>query len=167
MSGTTHAMVGANAVWLTTITLDPAVNEQTIMLIAVGAFVALLPDIEAKQAKIHFLGKGVLRPFQGMFRHRGFTHSFLAIGLVFLISYLVLHEVNIWLPWVITTSYASHSIIDGLNYPGVKYCFPWRKRIRLVPKILATKVKGPVDQGLFIISTMTLLFFVLQGVYSL
>ncbi|MBI2411225.1 MAG: metal-dependent hydrolase [Candidatus Kerfeldbacteria bacterium] len=162
MSGKTHAVVGANAVWVAAL-VYPLGNEVPVLL-AIGALAALLPDIDATSAKIHYMGSGALGVFRGVFHHRGFFHSFLAISIIAILTQLFLSSYHPALPMVMILGYASHPIIDGFNKPGVEYFFPWRKRIRLLPKWLTTPVNGVVDQLLFIAGVAGIVF--LMTTYS-
>lgn len=83
MTWYTHAAVGANAVWLTALFGEP--TRYASFYIMLGAFAALLPDIDAswRGAKIHYVGGGILGIFKGVFRHRGFFHSVICINLLF------------------------------------------------------------------------------------
>lgn len=159
MSGKTHAMVGANAVWVAT--LFYSIENAVALLIAVGALAALLPDIDAPHAKIHYVGKGALGMFKGVFHHRGFFHSLLAIAIVAVLSTMFLRQYHPALPLIITLAYASHPFIDGFNYAGVEYLCPSRKRIHLLPKFLRSQVNGPFDQLLFVLGAGGLLFLLL------
>lgn len=156
----THAVIGANAVWAAAVVLP--VDQSFLFLLGAGAVSALLPDIDATAAKIHFIGAGALGTFRAMFRHRGFFHSLLAVALVGLLSISLAGRSDPGLPIVLTLGYLSHPLIDGFNSPGVEYLFPWKKRLRLVPKPLATPVKGLADQFLFVVGLMGLVYFLVS-----
>lgn len=162
MTWKTHAVVGANSVWLAAL-LTP-VDEWGLVLIAAGAFVGILPDIDTggSGAKIHYVGRGVFGMFVGVFTHRGFFHSLFAGAIVACVSYVLLTPYHLALPLVVTAAYMSHPIIDGLNYPGVMYLYPLKKKIRLVPKSWATPVKGGADSILFFAGIIGLILYILQ-----
>lgn len=84
MTWRTHSVVGANAVWLTTIT---GVDQWSIVFIVIGGFVALIPDIDATNARIHYMFGKIFSLFRGVFVHRGFFHSFLFSGILFIICF--------------------------------------------------------------------------------
>ena len=151
----THATVGANVIWLSL--LADTIDERIIILGAAGAIAALLPDIDATAAKIHFLGGGVLGVFRGGFIHRGFFHSLLAGVAVFILSFIFLRHYQPLLPLAIALGYISHPFIDGLNYGGVQYFFPYRKKFHILPKFLRTPVEGLTDRLLLVISVGLLL----------
>lgn len=156
----THAVIGANAIWLAVV-VHP-VDQSALLLLAAGGVSGLLPDIDATAAKIHFTAGGVFGPLRGFFRHRGFFHSLLAVALVALVSGLCLTRYHPALPLVVTLGYLSHPLIDGFNRPGVEYLFPWKKRLRLLPKALTTPVKGLADQVLFVVGLMGLIYFLIS-----
>lgn len=163
MSGFTHAAVGANAVWVAAIVgrVDPAAGA----LMAAGAFAALLPDIDAVYAKIHFLFGGLFRPFRiqgsGLWQHRGIAHSFFAVALVFIASFVWLRELHPLLPYVLALGYASHPLIDGFN-TTVGYFFPfYRRRVTFWPRRLQSRVGGVLDQAFFFLAIFSLIFFLL------
>lgn len=162
MSGYTHAAVGANAVWIA-VFLGVVIDERAIIFVVAGALAALLPDIDARNAKIHSVGGGVLSVFRGAFAHRGFFHSMLAVGMVFVLSFVFLREHHFLLPYVITLGYASHLFIDGFNFKGVQYFFPFKKMFHVVPKFLASPVRGIADQLFFVVGASGIaLFFLLH-----
>jgi len=124
-----------------------------------------LPDIDATSAKIHYIGGGVLGGAKGTFHHRGFFHSFLAAALIFIVSLVFLFNYYPLLPFVLALGYVSHPIIDGLSRGGVQYLFPYKKKFYLLPKSLAIKTDGQVDQAIFFIGVMTLILFILAVYY--
>ena len=160
MNWRTHALVGANAVWIASAVYP--VTPAFAWLIAVGAFAGLAPDIDAVQAKIHYLGGGFLGIFKGAFKHRAFFHSILCAAIVYALVWFFLRQYHPALPLVAAAGYASHPLIDGFNIPGVEYLFPVRVRYHLLPKSLRTPVGGFVDQLLLVLACFGLLYFVLS-----
>lgn len=156
MNWRTHVVAGANTVWLI-----PASTESILhygpVLMGVAAFFALLPDIEAQHAKIHSIRIAGARVFdntivRGVVNHRGPVHSLLAIAVVggltawLCRAYALPYE----LAWAATLGYASHPIIDGLNFPGVQYLYPYKRRLHLVPKFMRFRVNSFPDELLFV-----------------
>lgn len=159
MTGRTHASIGANAVWITAAV--GMVGDWSIPFMAIGAVAALLPDIDAAHAKIHYLGGGVLNAWKGAFKHRGFFHSLLAVFFVFTITTIFLTRHHVLLSSIITIGYASHLLIDGFTASGMQYLFPLKKNYRLVPKKCVVPIGGFFDQFLFVLGLMGVLFFIL------
>ena len=79
MTGKTHALVGANAIWI--LVLSGQIDAYAPLLILVGAIGGILPDIDANRATIHYKMGGIFGIFKGVFRHRGFFHSWLVLVL--------------------------------------------------------------------------------------
>ena len=154
----THAIVGANAAWIAVVFSD---TQAVLLLLIAGAFGGLLPDIDASAAKVHFLGRGIFGIFRGVFQHRGFFHSLLAISILFIVSVVFLTEYHPLLPFALTIGYLSHPIIDSFNHRGVLLFFPLQWDIHLLPHALRTQVKGKGDYLYFILGfagVMILLF---------
>ncbi len=162
MSGRTHAMVGANAVWIAALFVP--VDRAFPILIAVGAFAGLLPDIDAVSAKIHFLGGGVLGAFRNIFKHRGFFHSLLAVAGLFLFAAFFLSGYHPALPVVLATGYASHLFIDGFNKKRTRYFFPLKKSYRFLHEELCSPIGGSLDQLFFILGAAGIFFFLFSHV---
>lgn len=164
MRGITHAAVGANAVWI-----PVALGLTTApWLILVGAFVALVPDLDASESRIKHLRVGgrlgieplapVAMVTSGVFGHRGFLHSLLVLmallcgGLFFSSQWLTVVIVAI-------VAYASHIVIDMLTKSGVELFWPIRVRVGLAPKMLRVKTGGLVDTALSLLSTGGIIIF--------
>ncbi|MBI4437900.1 metal-dependent hydrolase [Candidatus Uhrbacteria bacterium] len=162
MTWRTHAVVGANAVWITA--FFSSVDATAFGLLVAGAFAGLLPDIDAsaRGAKIHYVAEGTFGMFKGVFQHRGFFHSLLAVATVFLLSFWFLRAYHPFLPAILALGYASHPIIDGFNTVGVRYLFPKRERYNLIPKLFRTPVHGFADQLFFIAGSLGIALFVLS-----
>lgn len=159
-------IVGTNAVWLLALTPNPEAN--ILVALPAAAIASLVPDLDAtgRGAKIHYLGGGFLKVFIGAFHHRGILHSLFAVGVLFIFLFLVnllaLENEHPFFPFVISLSYLSHSVIDGLNR-GVGFFFPFNKKMySLLPKSMWSPVDGFTDNLLFVIGCFgLLLFFVL------
>lgn len=155
MTGRTHAVVGANAAWI--VALAGSGDGRLFLFVIIGALAGLLPDIDAGGAKIHHVAGGALGAFRGVFSHRGFFHSLLAVVIVWFVATLGLRQFHELLPAVVTLGYLSHLVIDGLNFKGTRYLFPWQREFHLVPKWLATPAGGIVDQLLMILGLASVL----------
>lgn len=154
----THATVAANSIWVAT--LFAPVDITFLWLMVIAGFAGLAPDIDATNAKIHYLWDGLLKPLRNIARHRGFFHSFLVVAIIYGLTYFFLSDFHPLLPLVISLGYLSHLIIDGFNHPGVEYFWPIRKRIRLIPKKLRTPVKGFTDNILLLFATIGVITFI-------
>lgn len=167
MNWRTHAAVGANAIWLTS--LFGQVDQQILVLLPAAIIGGLLPDIDAPSAKIHYAGGGVLGGFRGLFfgkyfRHRGIMHSILAVFVLSTALFIFSYNTYPLLSFVFGLSYLSHAVIDAFNYSGVGFLFPFRLRFyHLLPRMFRSQVNGPVDTILFLIGVFGVaLFFLLH-----
>lgn len=152
MTWRTHAAIGANAGMLA---LSVFGGSTPLLGVALGAFGGIAPDIDATYAKIHTMSAlSVLRGSVGA--HRRFFHSILALALLAAVAQFFFSEVNRTIAFAFVFGYASHILIDGMNYAGVMYLWPWQKKIHIFPKILRSRVGSMFDHGLFFIAVMGL-----------
>lgn len=122
---------------------------------ALGAFGGIAPDIDATYAKVHTMSVlGVLRG--GVGAHRRFFHSLLALAFLTVAAIAFFNEGWRVVAFAFVFGYASHLLIDGMNFAGVMYLWPWQKKIRLFPKFLRSRVGSMFDHGLFFIAIMGL-----------
>lgn len=182
MKGSTHAVVGANTVWI--LTLISGFSWNPLLLLA-GALGGLLPDLDASESKIKHLevgyGKGknriAIKPFylpswiiSSIFKHRGVLHSILAVIFVgwgsfflflFLSQWIDFLATEFWL--VLTMGYASHLIADGLTRYGVPLFWPWNRNFHLLPRFLRFKTGSLPEVIIFVILLLTLGLFILNS----
>lgn len=91
----------------------------------IGGLAALAPDIDHKDSTL-----GHLTPFHRFFKHRGFTHSYVAVMILF--YGLTLSTDNHWLILSIINGYLSHIWLDYLiGTKGVQLWWPKKKRSSL------------------------------------
>lgn len=162
MQWQTHAVVGANAIWLTV--LFGADAQAPALLMGIGAFAGLLPDIDATGgksygAKIHYIAGGILKPTLNVFRHRGFFHSFLAVALAFSCTIPLAYFVDPFAPAVFALGYASHLFIDNFNC-GMEVFYPLKKRVTFVPRFLQFRVGSAGDQLFLLIGILGLYLYI-------
>lgn len=170
MRGSTHAVIGANTVWI------PLLFGMTIQpwLVGIGALAALLPDLDANESKIKHLTFGgyigkmrvgikpfapIAMIFSAIFGHRGVLHSLFALEIVafgasFLIPYT---SMSLWL--VILLGYASHLAADALTKSGIEFLWPWKKNVGLLPRALRVKTGGIVDTLLLLAGSAGVVIF--------
>ncbi|MFA6525304.1 MAG: metal-dependent hydrolase [Patescibacteria group bacterium] len=186
MKGSTHAVIGANTVWVLALFSGFSWNP---FLILVGALGGLLPDLDASDSKIKHLevgyGKGknriALKPFyliswivSSVFKHRGAFHSLLAVILVgwgsfflflFLGQWVEILSHEFWL--VLTLGYASHIIADGMTHHGVPLLWPWKWNFHFLPKPFRIKTGGITERILYVVLLLILALFVLNSYASM
>jgi membrane-bound metal-dependent hydrolase YbcI (DUF457 family) len=134
MMGRTHELVGS-AAWLGAMAAIPALGHLGWTAAIGGAGLAytagLGPDIDHPRATItRMLGpvtKGINKLLLAMgVKHRGFTHSFFATGLVALVMFscvTFLHLVP-WIAMAVTIGWLSHSLIDAIGKRKVQFLWP-------------------------------------------
>lgn len=151
MKGLTHLILGANTAWLVVATgFHPAI------LALVGAFGALVPDLDASDSTLkHIQAKGI-KPFyifaeilSGVFGHRGFMHS--ALGLA---AWAVLASIagTLWgypIGLTLFLGYASHLFADSLTPSGIPFFYPRHRRIVLLPREFAIQTGSLLEELLF------------------
>jgi len=170
MRGSTHAAIGANAVWI------PFVLGMSVYpwYFLVGALAALLPDLDASESKIKHLKFGIyigrskvwLKPFwpiafiiSKIFRHRGILHSFVFALTLFISLMLLIPQDFSSLTLVIIIGYASHYILDALTKAGIEFFWPWKKRIGLLPRRLRVKTGGLLDNIFLLAGSVGVIIF--------
>ncbi len=151
MTGKTHALIGANAIWI--LPTFGLVGIAAIPLAFVGALAGLLPDIDAKEAEIHDQTYNVTKVFfiHKIFGHRRFFHSILAAVLLFLALQYLLPNTHPALAWIVLTGYLSHMFVDGFNTKGVCYLYPYDRPLYLFPDFLRSRCGGWADDLLFVV----------------
>jgi membrane-bound metal-dependent hydrolase YbcI (DUF457 family) len=157
-------MIGANSVWLLYFFQLPDAWS-TVLLIAAGAFGALLPDLDASVALIHTRFH-IFKVFRGTLRHRGALHSILAVGVVYLLAHLFGRQFHPLLPEAITLGYASHCFIDAFN-SGAQYFYPWPKFVTFVPAAWRFRVGSRPDDLLFFLGALGIVGYVFLNQHSL
>lgn len=178
MRGSTHAVIGANTVWIP-VALGLTVQPWFFLM---GMFTALLPDLDASESKIKHLTVGGyvggarirIKPFvpiamivSSIFGHRGALHSFLAIAAFsaatsFLIPYT---SVALWL--VVALGYGSHLTADALTKSGIEFFWPWKRNFGILPRFLRVKTGGVVDTLLLVAGSGGVVVFLYQYIGTL
>ncbi|XOU94147.1 MAG: metal-dependent hydrolase [Candidatus Kerfeldbacteria bacterium] len=170
MKGKTHAIIGANVVWIPFLVgtvVDP-------WLVAVGALAALLPDLDASESKIKNLKVGGyiggtkiwFKPFlpiafviSSIFRHRGVMHSLLILILLSVGLMSAIPNTYSVITLVIMLGYVSHLVLDALTKSGIEFFWPIKKRLGLLPKALRVKTGGIVDTLLLLVGSVGVVLF--------
>lgn len=155
----THAAVGANVVWVSLAFTPVALT--TPLLLVLGGFAALLPDMDSDKAKIHFMWQGFFAPFHKIAKHREGFHSLLAVTICAVIGVgfdLIIPGAGI----AFAGGYFSHCLIDGFNKTGVGYLAPfYSERYHLSPYRHRTLVGGTFDHLIFFAALIGVIIFFL------
>lgn len=111
-----------------------AFNEKYFLVYSGLVFGAILPDLdhpESKPGKVLWIGK-ILNLFK--FKHRGITHSLLAVSIILIFMSIFTYYNRSLLPAAIAmvVGYFSHLILDMLNKQGVSLLYPKKKRYNIL-----------------------------------
>jgi inner membrane protein len=141
MNGKVHQVAGIVATEAVLITMQqPVMTVVTGIAILGGFFLGVAPDLDDSDATLaqqqpFRLGSLILEriPFVS---HRGVTHSFLIVGLLYLLFSQIMALPDV-LVWSFLAAYGSHIFLDLLTDGGVELLWPVRYRIKLLPSIMA------------------------------
>jgi inner membrane protein len=129
--GHTHALTGS-ALGLGMALSSHADSNHTLLLLGIGALAALLPDIDHPQGgirrKLGCLGNLVF----GRLKHRGLTHTLIAIVAVGAAAFTALPPL---IGEVVVLAYFSHILADMLTVSGLPVFWPYsNESYHLMPK---------------------------------
>ena len=134
MMGRTHEFIGG-AAWLGALAALPALASAGLGAVVGGWFIACLaalgPDIDHPRATITKLLGPITRGINKLLlalgvKHRGFTHSLAATGIVALVfgaCVLYWHLVP-WVAVAVVAGWLSHSVIDAIGKQKVQFLWP-------------------------------------------
>lgn len=133
MMGHTHALVGSALALGVAIATHTAPNT-TLLLLAAGGLAALLPDVDHPRAPIRRKLGCIGALIFGGLKHRGITHTLLALVAVTSAALVSLPSL---VGIVITIGYLSHILGDLLTVSGLPIFWPYKKEsYHLLPKRL-------------------------------
>ncbi|MDQ6422657.1 metal-dependent hydrolase [Paenibacillus sp. LHD-117] len=141
MNGKVHTLAGVVAAEGAIITFhQPAFSVVTFLALLGGFILGVAADLDdsdatlAQQQPFRFFSLIFERlPFV---HHRGITHSFLAVALLYLLFDTILGLPDA-LMWAFMAAYVSHILLDMLTADGVELFWPFRFRLKLLPSIIA------------------------------
>lgn len=157
MRGPTHALAGAGtaAIFLAI----PGLQSTPLLLLSlIGAFAALVPDLDNSESTLENLRVGGIRIFKGpafiidkMFKHRGYLHSLLALALLafVLLGFFPILPKDVVI--VILLGYLSHIALDSLTPIGIPWLYPLDHNFRLLPKILCITTGSLGEMAFFVL----------------
>lgn len=158
MMGRTHFLIGAWA-GLGLAQHLQADHAQALVIVTAACFGAALPDIDHPRAglrqRLGVIGDGLL----GWLKHRGPTHSLLALAAVILIG---LHT-NIVYGAAVAVGYASHILADMSTHSGVYLLWPgYRQPVWVLPRKLRVSTAGRVEMVVEAISAGLVFWYALD-----
>lgn len=124
--------------------------KNQILFLVIVLITSLLPDIDHPKSK---LGKH-LKVIGFLFEHRGFFHSLLFLGIVYIVLFYYFPGNIYFIPFVI--GYTSHLFLDGLTRKGIMPFHPFSRM----------RFHGFVHTGSFL-EKIFLILLVLADIYLL
>jgi inner membrane protein len=122
----THVLAGTSAVWMIGFIPDTLTLDTLGISLLAAAFGALLPDLDASDAKVRTLGIGGIRPFvpisEGIFRtwgHRGPLHSYLGLVGAAAAAVIFARALSWEIGLAFWLGYASHLAADACTKSGI------------------------------------------------
>lgn len=115
---------------------------------AIGGLAAMLPDIDHPQSAIRQKTGLVGTAAAFWMSHRGITHSFAALALVWLVAALISPPL---FTAAIVGGYASHLVLDGCTPSGVPLFWPAARRIHLLPSSVRIRTGSFAERGVMLL----------------
>ena len=137
----THALSGTNTLRLLTMVPYHLLMYDFGTLAVCAALGALMPDLDAREAKIKHLSIIDIKPFfvaaqvvHNSDRHRGMMHSLSGLSMMILLVF----PFSYWTGWAPVTAlllgYGSHLIADGCTKSGIPLLYPRQQRYHALPR---------------------------------
>lgn len=159
----THVLAGITSLWL----LKPSgamTSGNILLLVSLAAFGSLLPDLDARESKAKWLEIGGVAPLapvavvaNGLWGHRGFLHS--PVALILLALPLAL--VSRWWGWPFAVAlwlgYGSHLLLDGCTRSGISAWPRTDARIHFLPARLRFVTGSMAEDAVFVVLAIAVL----------
>lgn len=132
---------------------------------------SLFPDIDQRKSSISQMYPFLSKHFGSKCRHRGFTHSFLFLALVYAIFYTILYisNFNIILLSIFfgfLCGYLSHLALDIITSEGIELLFPWKANIKIAKIKTGSKLEKLVNKLIKFINLLLLVYNIYLISYS-
>lgn len=166
----THMLGGTSSLWLLAALPHGLSPDLTAPLMAAATLGALLPDLDAAEAKVKHVRIGQIEPFAPLSQllhrtlgHRGFLHSLGGLGLVALFS-LPLIFAGAWqCAAALVLGYASHLALDACTRSGIPLLIGKARRFYLLPARLRFVTGSPSEEIVVaLLGSATLLLLLLE-----
>ena len=174
MTWQTHIAFGISALWLMTPVPPDLLGYDFGTLAACAALGALLPDLDASEAKIKhlkLLGTNItpfFLPSQVVHRsdrHRGLLHSLVGLGMVAGMTAPLCWWVG-WTPVIaLVLGYASHLAADACTRSGISFLFPSRRRYHVLPRGFRVTTGSQAEDVLFALCSVFAMALLLKHLY--
>lgn len=154
MRGGTHILGGVLAGYIVGASAGLPLLESGA-LGAIGGIAAMLPDIDHPQSAIR-RKTGILGTLAAFWmKHRGITHSGLAVALVWLVTTFLSQPL---VSAAIVGGYASHLVLDSFTISGIPLFWPLARRVHFLPPVIRIRTGSFAEQGVALL--MVVLLFV-------
>lgn len=139
-----------------------ALTVSGVALLAIGT---VFPDIDEPNSYIGHRMKGVSGGINGLFGHRGLTHSLLGLIAISYLFYLLASWISFpveLIQWF-SFGYLAHLVEDSFSRKGIAWLQPIsKKRFQSGFKILYYSTGGLVEQIVFFASILAILYHLSQ-----
>lgn len=170
----THVLGGVTCLWLEKL-IPGALTANTLLpLSALACLGALLPDLDASEAKIQHLGVGGIEPCAPLsafahktFGHRGILHSAIGLLAISLIAIPIALFFGIAPYLALLLGYGSHLVLDALTPHGIAFLPGKATRQHLLPKRLRIATGSVEEEMLFATLAMPVFFLVILQIAKL
>lgn len=127
---------------------------------------ALFPDIDQRKSSISKMYPFLSKHLGSRCKHRGFTHSFLCLFIIFCISYEIIYisSGNIILISICSGfifGYISHLVLDFLTIEGIELLFPWKTNFKIAKIKTGSKIEKFINKIIRIIN----IILIIQNVF--
>lgn len=139
-----------------------ATNQLTVITLGGVVLGAVLPDIDEPRSYIGLKIPIIPNIIKMIFGHRGITHSLLAVGCVFLLSFLMKNN----FVFGIAIGYLLHIVGDTFSKSGVKWFNPFSNKSIRLPGGLGYKTGGAIEYIIFTL-TSCILAYEVYNIYFL
>ncbi|WP_128894705.1 metal-dependent hydrolase [Longirhabdus pacifica] len=164
MNHKVHHIVGLVAVQGTLLHFDqPVMSNETVIAIMGGYYLSMAPDLDDDDS---FLARH--QPFRmvakilgklSFIKHRGFTHSLLALILLYLFFTKIIPVSDVVL-YSFMIAFASHLLLDMFNSDGILLLYPFKFRMKLLPSMFAIKSDKSFAQDFIYVIFSGIFYFV-------
>ncbi len=171
MRGSTHALAGAASASIFLYFNIPH-NYPLLALSAIAGFAALLPDLDGREStieNIRVFGVRIMKApgyvIDRLFKHRGFLHSLMGLGLLAFILLGFLPALPKEIVIAILLGCLSHLLTDGITPAGVPWLYPLDWSPPLFSKYFAITTGSFMETVFFIGLVVFYLIFLSQAGY--
>lgn len=132
---------------------------------------SLFPDIDQRKSSISQMYPFLSKHFGSKCRHRGFTHSFLFVAIVYFIFYTILYISNfniilLSMFFGFICGYLSHLALDFITSEGIELFFPWKVNIKIAKIRTGSKLEKLINKFIKLINLLLVIYNIYLLSYS-